>query len=279
MLGIVLRKEMSHTLHSFIIFVLICGILISCKEKSNPISSSSSKAAYLYMDFQGGFYNDQIEIYLDDQLRFSQSLSTDNNTNFADRLRIVTTPDSHDFKIKLNFSSFIIDTTLILLDSLFLGFINDTLYNKLYIAQFKSLPNYPTIEFNDFLLFNINYLRAEGYSNLMPPNRPDPVGILVYLEIRSMYDKKIISGIYPDEVFVYNLSTNKYLGNISMDYWSEIYLYPGHTDTVVLYKLYEDQEIFDTPCYDSLYLKINFRDQYYRGIQIETDPFFYDCDW
>ncbi len=56
------------------------------------------------------------------------------------------------------------------------------------------------------------------------------------------------------------------------------YIYPGQTDTVTFYRLRTDPAAFEPPCGDSIYFKINLRDQFYRGLQIATDTIKYECD-
>ena len=82
----------------------------------------------------------------------------------------------------------------------------------------------------------------------------------------------------PEIKYVYKVNNDVLLGNINMYPWPEVYLYPGISDTITFYKIREDYQIFETPCEDSIYLKINLRDQYYRGVQIRTGGFLYECD-
>ena len=179
--------------------------------------------------------------------------------------------------LNLNDGEVIFDTTLILSDSLILGIMNDTLFKELKVRELGTLPNYPVQELYDFQHLEAYYINAEGYSNLMPPNLPDPISFEVSFEFINIYDKKIISGIYPEDVYVYNVNNDVLLGNVQMYPWPEIYLYPGEGDTITFYKNREDSKIFETPCEDSIYLKINLRDQYYRGVQIRTGNFLYEC--
>ena len=262
-----------------IIFLIVFLALNSCKEGSNPNNSTPVNGAHFFLDFQGGFENVNLEIYFDDILRYDKVISSNPTTDFAERVKIYTTPEKHHLLINLNKGDFLLDTTIFVSDSLIWSIINDTLYNQLFIQDPESLPDYPVLELNDFQHLEISYLNGVCYSNLMPPNLIDPLSFVCSFKFLSKYDKKIISGIYPEEIFVQKLPEDIFIGNITMYPWPEIYLYPGIADTITFYYIRQPESPFEVPCNDSLYLKMNLRDQNYRGLQIRTNHLLYKCDY
>ncbi len=263
---------------SLFIFTAILAIISACHEDVIPVDSETDAKAFIIFEFQGGFNKDQIAILIDGLPRFEQVLSTDKQTDFADRLRIVTSPGAHDIYMTLNEDEYILGSTCHISDSLVLSVINDTLYQKLFIREISAVPDYTILENNDFRHVNITYLYGEGISNLMPPIFGDPVAILITFEIRNIYDKKIISGIYPEKGFLYDAKSGILLEEMTMDIWKDVYIYPGQADTVTFYRNKNEINTIEPPCGDSLFIKINLRDQYYRGIQIKTENFFYRCE-
>ena len=131
---------------------------------------------------------------------------------------------------------------------------------------------------NDLAKLEIKYIDGIGYSNLMPPNSPDPVGIIIRLELTNKSISDTIFEIDFENCNVF-LTTDSLLGEIELEPWYDIKLIPSSVDTVTLGKVKESSKIFDTPCGNDIYLTFDIIDKYNNFLNLKTDIISYECDY
>ena len=131
---------------------------------------------------------------------------------------------------------------------------------------------------NDLVKLEIKYLDGEGYSNLMPPNPHDPVGISFRLEFRNRSISDSINELHFENCYVF-LTTDSLLGEVEIIPWYDINFAPSSVDTVTLGKRREDTRVFDPPCRKSIYLTFDIKDKYDNLLNFQTDSIFYECDY
>jgi hypothetical protein len=133
-------------------------------------------------------------------------------------------------------------------------------------------------EGNDMQYLEFKFLSADGVSNLMPPNISDPIGINASFVIENKSTKKTIDSIITKKCLVF-LANDSLLGEISMYSYPEIKMFPSQKDTINFYKLTNESKLFDTPCGDSIYVKIQIEDKFENGKELLTNIFLYECSY
>lgn len=129
---------------------------------------------------------------------------------------------------------------------------------------------------NDLAKLEIKYINGSGYSNLMPPNLPDPVNIRIDLQIKNNSDNNVINELYFEDFKVY-LANDSLLGKIKMTTWFDIDIKPSSIDTITLSKNSSDTLIFETPCTEYIYLDFEIKDKSDNFLKIKTDSIYYEC--
>ena len=142
----------------------------------------------------------------------------------------------------------------------------------------KNSSSFPTITSDDLKHLEIKYLDGRGYSNLMPPKIPDPLGISFRLEFTNLSVSDTVKELYVDNCKVF-LITDSLLGTIKIIPWDDINLVPSSTDTITFGKIQESIKIFDPPCGKSIYLTFVIKDRYNNFINFQTDSIYYECDY
>ena len=137
-------------------------------------------------------------------------------------------------------------------------------------------PN--NIQDNDIQNLEFTFISASGSSNLMPPNISDPIGIVVSFEIKNLSAEKVIEIKKINECTVFS-SNNNLLGKITMYPYPEIRIQPSNNDTISFYKETNESKLFDTPCDDSIYVKIEIEDQFGNSKELLTQTILYECSY
>jgi len=132
---------------------------------------------------------------------------------------------------------------------------------------------------NEFQFLEINYLFATGASNLMPPVPLDPIGISATFIFHNVSSMQTIKDIFVKDAQVFNAASDTLIGNISMYFYPEIFINPSEKDTITFYKETQKFKLFDPPCRDSIFLKINLKDKYDNYFALKTSNFLYECSY